>query len=325
MIIKFYELSKLKAESINFFLMYGKNEGLQNDIIEKHFIKDFNGQIDKYDEIDFITQSDNIIEGFLNKSLFATKKIVIISRVTDKILKIIENIIEKNLIDTQIILKSGLLEKKSKLRNLFEKNKKLITIPFYEDDTKNLSIVVLEFLNKHKIKLSRECINLIISRANGDRENIKNEMNKILNYSYSNNKIEIEIVDKLTNLVENFSVNNLADNYLAKNKKIVMKILNENIYSNEDCVLVIRTILNKSKRLLNIIEKYNENKNLDKIIANTKPPIFWKDKENVKKQALSWTSKNLKEIIFEISKVELLIKKNSVNSLNILSNFILNN
>ena len=139
MIIKFYELSKLKAESINFFLMYGKNEGLQNDIIEKHFIKDFNGQIDKYDEIDFITQSDNIIEGFLNKSLFATKKIVIISRVTDKILKIIENIIEKNLIDTQIILKSGLLEKKSKLRNLFEKNKKLITIPFYEDDTKNLS------------------------------------------------------------------------------------------------------------------------------------------------------------------------------------------
>ena len=128
----------------------------------------------------------------------------------------------------------------------------------------------------------------------------------------------------MTNLNENYGVNELADNYLEKNKKNIAKILNENIYSDEDCILILRTVLSKSKRLINIIKKYNETKNLDEVISNTKPPIFWKDKDSVKRQANSWKINDLKEKIYQINEVETLIKNNSKNSLNLVSDFIVN-
>ena len=252
------------------------------------------------------------------------KKIIIVSRVTDKLFKYVEELIEKEIKDTKIIFKAGLLEKKSKLRNLFEKNKKLISIPFYEDDSKVLTSLIVEFLNKNKIKLSRESINLLIERSSGDRQNVKIELEKILQYSFSNKKIDYEIVSKLTNLSENYSVNILVDSYLSKNKKSLFKILNENNYSNEDCILILRSILSKSKKLLNLIEKYNETQNLENVISTAKPPIFWKDKDNVKKQIVSWKIDELKNKIYEINDIETIIKINSKNSLNLLSNFIVN-
>ena len=85
--------------------------------------------------------------------------------------------------------------------------------------TKTLTSLVYDYLNKNNIKLSRESINLLVGRASGNRENLKKELNKILNYSYSNKKISFEVVKKLSNLAENYGVNELADNYLAKNKK----------------------------------------------------------------------------------------------------------
>ncbi|MDC3043627.1 DNA polymerase III subunit delta, partial [Candidatus Pelagibacter sp.] len=167
-------------------------------------------------------------------------------------------------------------------------------------------------------------INLLVSRASGDRENLKIELEKIYYYSLSNNSIELENIKKLTNLAENYSVGELADSYLSKNIKNVSKILNENNYSDEDCILILRTILNKSKRLLNIIEKYNQTKDLDKTLSTIKPTIFWKDKENVKIQANSWNLKDLKNNIYKINGLESLIKTNSKSSLNILSDFIVN-
>ena len=204
------------------------------------------------------------------------------------------------------------------------KKKDLITIPFYEDELGSLFKILNLFLNKHKIKLSRESINLILDRANRSRENLKNELKKILDYSISNKNIDFHTIKKLTNLSENFQVNELADQYLCKNKKNISKILNENIYSNEDCILILRTILNKSKRLMGIMEKNKDIKNIDKTILSIKPPIFWKDKENVKKQANSWTIKDLKKKIYEINDIEVQIKFNSTNSLNIISDFIIN-
>ena len=76
--------------------------------------------------------------------------------------------------------------------------------------------------------------------------------------------------------------------FRAKNKKNISKILNENSYSDEDCILILRTILNKSKRLLDILERYEKIANLDEVISTTKPPIFWKDKEIVKNQVNMW-------------------------------------
>ena len=324
MIFKSYELNKINFAKINLYLLYGKNEGFQNEVVKEYFLKNYEGKINKYEENEFINLSDVIIGELLNRSLFDEKKIIIISRVTDKILKYVEEIAEKDLDDIKIIFKSGILEKKSKLRNFFEKNKSLITIPFYEDDTRILTELIYAFLSKNKIKLSRESVNLLVERASGDRKNLKIELDKIYNYSITNQKIDYSTVAKLTNLYENYNVNNLVDSYLAKNKKTLFKILNENYYSDEDCILILRTILNKSKRLLNIIDKYNDSKNLDSVISTIKPPIFWKDKENVKKQVNSWKSNELKNKIYEINEIEVLIKSNSKNSLRVLSDFIIN-
>jgi len=324
MIIKRFELNRNKINKFDFFLLYGKNEGLQNEIIDLHLIKDFDGEIIKYDESEFLKSKEIIISELLNKSLFESKKILLISRVTEKILNSIYEITEKDVTDLKIILKSGILEKKSKLRNFFEKEKNLAVIPFYEDDYKSLSFIVNDFMTKNKIKLSRESINLLVTRASGDRENLKTELNKILNYSYSNNKIRFEHVQKLTNLSENFAVGELADSYLSKNIKNVSKILNENNYSDEECILILRTILSKSKRLLTIIEKYNETKDMEDTLSKIKPPIFWKEKENVKTQVFKWKIKDLKRNIYKISEIEHLVKSNSKNSLNLVSDFIVN-
>ena len=221
-------------------------------------------------------------------------------------------------------MKSGALEKRSKLRTLFEKNNTIITIPFYEDDEQNLTPIVNNFINKNNINLSRESINLIVSRAGGDRENLKQELDKIYNYAITNKNVRLETIQRLSNLAENFSVNELADSYLEKNKKNVAKILNENNYSDEDCILILRTILNKSKRLLNVIKKYNKDENLDEVISSHRPPIFWKDKIIVKKQAKLWDLEDLKNKIFKINNIEALVKTNSKNALNLVSDFVVN-
>tara|TARA_B100000242_G_C43014018_1_gene471500 strand:- start:94 stop:1071 length:978 start_codon:yes stop_codon:yes gene_type:complete len=323
-IVKSYELNKFNFNKFEIFLFYGKNEGFQNEVIKKKFTNIANGSINKYEEEEFINNYDSILNGILTKGLFENEKIIIISRISDKVTKFIEELLEINLDGIKIILKTGVLEKKSKIRNFFEKNKKLVTIPFYEDDSKSLTLIILEFINKHKIKLSRESINLLVSRAGGNRENLQNELEKILNFSYSNNSIDYEIVKKLTNLVENYGVNELADNYLSKNRKNISKILNENNYSDDDCILILRTILSKSKRLIDIIERYQTNNNIEKVISETKPPIFWKDKEIVKKQANTWKLGDLKNKIYQINDIETLVKSNTKNSLNLVSDFINN-
>ena len=324
MIIKSYEVNKINIKDYDIFLFYGKNEGLQNEIIEKNFVKGNKGSINKYEESEFINNYETISSEILTKSLFDEEKLLIVSRVGEKIFKYIEELLNRNINNIKIILKAGILEKRSKLRNLFEKDKKLLIIPFYEDDERTLTSQVYEYLKKNSIKLSRETINLLVERSSGNRENLKIELSKIFYYSQSNKEISFETVKKLSNLAENYGVNELADNYLSKNKKNVIKILNENNYSDDDCILILRTILNKSKRLLNILENYRKNKNLDDVISKTRPPIFWKDKAIVKKQANTWELRDLKSKMYQINEVETLVKSNSKNTLNLVSDFIVN-
>ena len=324
MIIKSYEVNKKNIKDYDIFLFYGKNEGLQNEIIEKNFVTGSKGSINKYEESEFINNYETISSEILTKSLFEEEKLLIISRVGEKIFKYIEELLNRNINNIKIILKAGLLEKRSKLRNLFEKNKKLLIIPFYEDNERTLTAQVNEYLKKNSIKLSRETINLLVERSSGNRENLKIELSKIFYYSQSNKEISFETVKKLSNLAENYGVNELADNYLSKNKKNVIKILNENNYSDDDCILILRTILNKSKRLLNILENYRKNENLDDVISKTRPPIFWKDKAIVKKQANTWELRDLKSKMYQINEVETLVKSNSKNTLNLVSDFIVN-
>ena len=323
MIFKNFELGNKNIKEFNFFLLYGKNDGLKNEIIEKYFTKDFKGELNKYEEAEFLGNNDNIMEEFLNKSLFSTEKIIIISRSSDKLVNTLEKILEKNLNDLKIIIKTGILEKKSKLRSLFEKSVSMVAIPFYEDDSRSLLPILHEFINKHKLKISRESVNLILDRVSGNRENLKIELQKIFNYSLTNKNLTFETIKKLTNLAENYGVGELVDEYLSGNTKNVTKILNENNYSDDDCILILRTLLIKSKRLLKILETNKQINNIDKVIMNTKPPIFWKERDYVKKQANNWDLKKLKNKIYEINEIETLIKTNSKNSLNILSDFII--
>ena len=324
MIIKYFEIDKTDLNKSNFYLFYGKNDGLQNEIIKKSFINNFQGNINRYDEKEFIENYNIIATEVLTKSLFESEKIIVISRTSDKILRLIQEILERDIKDIKFILKSGILEKKSKLRNFFEKNENLVIIPFYEDDVNSLSTIALNFIRKNNIKMSRESLNLIVNRANGNRENLKNDLEKIFNFSITNKNIDTENIIKLTNLSENYGVNELADSYLEKNIKSTSKILNENIFTEQDCVLIIRTILSKSKRLMNIIEIYNETKDLDEAIMSAKPPVFWKDKISVKKQAKTWVLSELKNKIYEINDIESLIKINSRNSINLISDFMIN-
>ena len=324
MILKKFELNNFDFNKFNIYLFYGKNDGFQEEIIKKYFIEKFDGAINKYDEQEILNNKEIIIEGVLNNSLFEEEKLIIITRSSDKIINFIKEISDRNLSGVKIIIRAGILEKKSKLRSYFEKDKNFVCLPLYEDDNSSLLQIINQFLKENKIIISRESINLIINRSSGSRHNLKNELNKILSYSFTSKQIDIDVIKKLTNLSENYDVSELADNYLEKNTKKVSKILNENNYSDEDCVLILRTLLNKSKRLLNIIERYESIKNIEDVISSTKPPIFWKEKETIKKQAISWKINDLKSKIYKINEIELLIKNNSKNSLNLVSDFIVN-
>ena len=324
MIIKSFELEKIISLNFNIHLIYGNNEGIKQDIISNFYKKNYEGEVLKYDEQDILTNKDEFISSLLNKSLFETEKFIIISRGTDKLTTVINELLDRKEIGAKIIIKSSNLEKKSKLRNLFEKEKNVICTPVYEDDSRSLNFIINNFLKDYKLSLSQEIKNILIERSNGDRINLKNELSKLKNLSITKKKLSIEDVLKLSNLAENYSVFELSDNYLAKNSKKVSNILNENNYSSDDCILIIRTILNKSKRLLKIRNEVDNNKNIDQIISTIKPPIFWKEKEIVKKQAQSWSTNEVKNIIFKINDLEALVKKNTTNSMLFVSNFISN-
>ena len=324
MIIKSFELEKIISLNFNIHLIYGNNEGIKQDIISNFYKKNYEGEVLKYDEQDILTNKDEFISSLLNKSLFETEKLIIISRGTDKLTTVINELLDRKEIGAKIIIKSSNLEKKSKLRNLFEKEKNVICTPVYEDDSRSLNLIINNFLKDYKLSFSQEIKNILIERSNGDRINLKNELSKLKNLSITKKKLSIEDVLKLSNLAENYSVFELSDNYLAKNSKKVSNILNENNYSSDDCILIIRTILNKSKRLLKIRNEVDNNKNIDQVISTIKPPIFWKEKEIVKKQAQSWSTNEVKNIIFKINDLEALVKKNTANSMLFVSNFISN-
>jgi len=324
MIIKSFELDKIKSSKKKIILIYGLNQGYKNQVIKNLFEKLFEGEILRYEENEILNNHEEFISNLMNRSLFDDNKLIIISRASDKIVKFINEIIERNIEKIKIIINSDNLEKKSKLRNLFEKEKDLVCIPFYEDNDKSLNIIAQNFFEQKNIKVSQEIINLLIGRSRGDRGNLVNELNKIENLSITKKNIEADDIIKLTNLSENYSVFELAESYLAKNKKQVSKILNENNFANEECILILRTILNRSKRLLKLKENQNQTGNIDLTISSFKPPIFWKEKDAVKKQVQSWSMDEVKNMIYKINDLEILVKKNSSNSLNFVSDFVSN-
>lgn len=322
MIVKFYELKKNLDKNINFFLLYGSNKGLIDETVKDSFKKNSSSEIINYDESDILNNVGNFKEEILNKSFFNDKKLIFINRVSDKILKIIEELIEQKIKDTKIVLISSILEKRSKLRGFFEKNTSTIIVPFYEDNNQTLFFLAEKFFKEQKIKISSENINLIVERSKGDRINLKNELKKIQNFSYKKTSINTDEILKLTNLAENYNISNLIDQCLAGNKKKTVQILNENNPSFDDNILIVKNFLYKLKRLKKLKENLEINENIEIILSSYKPTIFWKDKEIIKQQLKVWTLKKIRAQIREINELENQIKKNSQISNLTVNNFI---
>ena len=302
--------------------MYGKNKGLVEETIKNILKPSLPKNIFKYEENEILNNTEIFYENIRNQSFFENQKLVIIQRASDKIFKIITELIEDDPKDIAIILIADLLEKKSKLRNFFEKAEETVCIPFYEETNQSLNIVVQNFLKEKKIKLSQQNINVLVERSRGDRINLNNELMKIQNLLRSKKQINIEEILELTNLAENYLVSELVDSSLIKNKTKTINILNENNFNSEDCIIIVRTYLSKLKRLLKIKSEQLRNKDLESAISTYKPPIFWKDKEIVKEQARKWDYKKIQDLIMKTNKIEFELKKNPSSSPIIVMNFI---
>lgn len=320
MIIKSFETKRININKNNIILMYGKNEGLKREITNNLILN--LGDISMYEEKEILESPSIFFDSILNKSLFTNQKIIIIKRASDKIFKIIEKILDTEIQDI-IIINAENLDKKSKLRSLFEKDKKLVCIPFYPDSHQTLSKLASDFFKKKKIPVSQSNINLIVDKSADQRENLLNELEKIESFSINGKTITNKVIENLINLGENHSISELVDLCLTKNKSKLIKVLNENIYSNEDCILILRSLLNKSKLILRLSKEYKKNNNIDLTISTAKPPIFWKEKETTKHQIQIWEPQSLKVLIYKLNDLELIVKKNLYNSLNLVVNFLL--
>lgn len=322
MIIKSFEINKIDPFKNNLILFYGQNEGLKDENILKLSSKFHN--IIKYHEREVLENQDNFFESIFSGSLFDEDKFVIINQASDKIVKIIEILIEKKekIKEIAILLNANSLEKKSKLRSIFEKN--LLCVPFYIDNNETLFKFTETFLKQKKINISPLNINFLVNKCNGDRRNLKNELHKIEMFCLNKKNIKDEELQKLVCLSENKNISELIDCCLVKDEKNTINILNDNIFNNDDSILITRTFLNKLKKIHKLILSYEKNKNLNETIRNAKPPIFWKDKPIVEKQIKTWKPDLIEKLIIEINEIELQIKRNNTNSINLISDFILN-
>jgi len=323
MIIKSHELSRFDKKNTNYYLFYGSNLGLIEETISKIFKPIFSKNIVYHDETEILNNTDQFKEAIFNKSFFENDKFIIINRASNKILDLIKEIIESQIEDIKIIIKAGVLEKKSKLRSYFEKEKDVVATPFYEDNYQSLSLIIQNFLRVEKINISNENINLIIERSKGNRTNIYNELEKISSYLRSKKNINLQDLLKLTNLAEDYNVSELVEQCLSKNVRKTVNILNENNQNTDENILILRSFLGKLKRLKILKINLENTRNIDEVIASAKPPIFWKEKNLVKQQLNNWSLKDIKFLLNTVNDLELIIKKNNQISNYVTNNFIL--
>ena len=324
MIIKFFNLNDLKESKSNFFLFYGENEGQKDDAIYNIFLKNLKGEVVKYDENQILENKDIFLETCLNESLFESEKIIQVSRVTSKLFDIIKELTSKKIYNKKIIFNSNILEKKSKIRNLFETEKELVCTAFYQDNSSSLYKIANDFFKKNNISISSENINLIVEKCVGDRKNLQNEMNKILNFCFKKNKISRGEILKLINLHGDENLFELIDYCLAKNITKVINIINNNSFNKSDSIILIRSLISRLKRLIELQKLYIKANDVNEAINTYRPLIFWKDKEIVKKQMEFWPINRLYILLDKVIFLEISLKKNNEFSNNIIFDFILN-
>ena len=326
MLIKSYEILKKDLNFLNSFLIYGENTGLKQDIvksvIELKEKKDIKYKQFKFEEEEIIKNQNDFFNLIFSGSLFDKKKVIFVNRTTDRLFNLISEISKKDIKDILIFFEADQLEKKSKIRNLFEKDKNLVCIACYQDNNFDLIKIINDEIKQTKIKLSTESINLLIERASGDRNNLRNEVNKLKSFALNKQMVSYDQVKELTNMVGNYQNDYIVNICLNGDKKKLNKILRENNFSFEDFLILLKIFSKKIHRLLKIKIFNRLEKNLDQIFNQIRPPIFWKEKEDVKKLVRLWNEKKLNLIIKKINEIELNCKKNHELATNITLDFL---
>ena len=327
MLIKSYEISKKNLNSLNSFLVYGENIGLKQDVIKslielKEKKEKTTYKIFEFEESEIIKDQNIFFNLIFSGSLFDNKKAIFINRATDKLFDLINEVTQKNPQDILLFCKADQLEKKSKIRNLFEKDKNLVCVACYKDNNFSLIQIVNEEIRQNQIKLSGESINLLIERANGDRNNLRNEIDKLKSFALNKKTISYEQLRELTNMVGNYQNDNIVNICLNGDKRKLNKALNENNFLLEDFFILLKLFSKKIHRLLKIKILNRSEKNIDQIFSQIRPPIFWKEKEDIKKQIGLWNEKKLNIIIKKINQIELECKKHHESAVNITLDFL---
>ena len=321
MICKHFEIKNFSKKT-SFFLLYGENIGLIEDTINENLKPIFSKNVYNYEELELLNNRKELHEKVFNKSFFENDKLIIINRTTDKILSLIEEISIENTDEIKIILKSGILDKKSKIRNFFEKGKNTLAVPFYEDTNTSLRLLIENFFRKKKINITYQSVEFILGKVNNNRASLKIELEKIAAYSYGKSTIKLNEIQKVMSLNENYKNSELVDTVLAKNMRKSIKILNDSLNTNEDIILTIKIFLSKLKRLQQLKNNLQIKKDIEATLNSFKPIIFWKDKEILKSQLNLYSIEEIFLLIKKINLLELEIKKNPQNSNYLLNNFI---
>tara|TARA_B100001093_G_C26766209_1_gene988001 strand:+ start:310 stop:1308 length:999 start_codon:yes stop_codon:yes gene_type:complete len=311
LILKSYiiEQNNKVLNDYNSILLYGENKGLIDDL--KNIIKKINPS---YEIINFFQEDLNGKEKILlneinNTSLFSENKLIILHETSDKIFSQLEAIFAEPISNLKIVVLSNLLDKKSKMRNMYEKDKNLAVIPCYADNERSLSFYVNKRLREVK-GANQEITNLIINNSNYDRKTISNELNKIESYS-SKKPINYNVVEELINIKSDTNFSEIRDASLVGDKKKVNKLLGEVEFRNEDLFFYLNSLNNRVLRLYEIFS-LNENINdLELTLETLKPKVFWKDKPKLTEQLKKWNAIRLQKVLKKVSKLELDFKTNN--------------
>ena len=295
-------------------LFYGENLGLKNDF-KKNISKSFTTKIIKKSQEEILKNQELFFENIFNISLFDENKIFIIEDVTDKFLDVFQNI-EKTLDENKIFLFSNILDKKSKLRNYFEKSKELNTVACYQDNVISIKKIIQKKLNSFS-NLSPENINIIAENCNLQRDKLYNEIDKIKTY-FSDFRINTEKLKILLDLKTNDDFNLIRDEALNGNKKTTNKLLSETVFDYEKNVFYLNIFNQRFYKLAEILKDNPKKNNIESLIENLKPPIFWKDKPVLINQLRKWDPKKINTMLKKSYNLEIKLKSNSTINHNLL-------
>ena len=310
MIFKSYilEQSLQSIENLKMFLFYGENHGLKKEFKEKIREQSKGKEILNFFQDEIVKDKKILVNEISNKSLFNEKKIIIINEVNEKIIDIMEEVVE-NIQDEKIFLFADILDKKSKLRSYFEKSKNSGIAACYQDNEISFKKIIMKKLNDYS-GLSSEIINLIIRNTGLDRNKLNNEIDKILCF-FSNKELDLNKIDLLLNTKINEDFNLLKDAALNGNKINTNRLLADTVFEQEDNIYYLNLINQRINKLNEIENLKTENSNIESLISNLKPPVFWKDKSTLIEQSRKWNKHKIRSALKRTYDTELEIKSNS--------------